>query len=247
MDVTQKDEFSQVLDELDTLAKSGQPEVDELDALTKSLEAELGIHEEPLVKSEGEGEGEEEGEDDEEMEKSRKAEEAAEALRKSQAADALEAEAAEALRKSQTVDEDQELVLASEAYDRLQKSVHDGMGSALYEIDTLKKSMAALLNLNIKQAKVIGQLAASIGENEGLKKSIEALASGATLPNRALLGQATSIVEEDNLSKSTHSDVTAALSKAVQEGKVAPQYLSIFGTYKDVNRLPADVRTIIGQ
>jgi Mg2+ and Co2+ transporter CorA len=232
--MSEKEEaLKKAMDELDELEKSvPETKSDELDELTKSLEEELG---EDLSKSQEEL--------DEDLSKSEKEEEKEEKKEEKEEED--KGGEPEPIDKSQDDNYDEELVKASEAFASLEKSVSaigNGLGEEIYD---LKKSLAALLNLNIKQAKVIASLAKSRNEDmERIEKSMSALGSKPVIPGQACFGLgAGEHVEE--LAKSI-SEISELLTKAVQEKKVDARYLSIFGTTKDVGRLPDDVKKIIG-
>ena len=64
-------------------------------------------------------------------------------------------------------------------------------------------------------------------------------------PGKAVLGMGNDGTAGDALKKSIN-EVHEALLKAVSEGKVNSHYLAVFGTYKDVERLPQEVRQAIG-
>ena len=216
--------YDNAMAELDQIEKSMQPEVNELDELTKSLEAELG---EDLSKSHPEPDGDEEGEDDDGD------------------GDGKDDEPKK-MDKSQEDDFADELIKASEAYSDLEKSIHEGIGGIYAELDSMKKSMAASMNLNIKMAKVIAELSKSRQqEADTINKSIQAMGAAPMAPGKAVIGLGSADPTEAALTKSV-SEIHDALLKAVQEGKVAAQNLSHFGTYKDVTRLPAEVRQAIG-
>ncbi len=213
--------LDKAMDELDQIAKAQGEEKDELDELTKALEEELG---DDLSKGHKEPDGDEDDKGKEPVGQD---------------------ENDEDLDKSQDDGFDEELVKASEAFASLEKSVRDMTEGLSGEVGSLKKSMAALLNLNIKQAKVIASLAKSRDEDgERIAKSLEALAGAPMAPNKAVIGTGSS-VETETLKKS-HSEIQEALQKAISEGKVAAGWLSNWGTHKDVNRFPEDVKTAIG-
>ncbi|KAA0888757.1 hypothetical protein [Oryzomonas rubra] len=215
--------------ELDAIEKSVSGEQEsEIDTLTKSLEDELGgaaAAQADLAKSTAsdddkgaEPEPENDSDADDDVEKSQ-----------------------------QSAAFSEELVKASEMYATLTKSVQDGMDTTIGALDVIRKSLAASLNLQIKTAQVVGMLVKAMPDTdslEGIKKSIDSLAGGAVIPNKAVLGMG----EAEHIEKSekTNSEVREALNKAVDEGRVAAGYLSVFGTYRDVNRLPEDVRKEIG-
>jgi hypothetical protein len=233
--------FTKAMEELDRLSKSSNP-TDELDQLTKALQEELGKgFDVVLRKSVQPAQGTEEAEALRKAQETKDAEEA-ETLRKAQ-----EAKDAETLRKSQErQSEDDLLVEASEAYANLQKSVETGTNAMLGEMDVLKKAVGSLLNLNIKLAGVIGDITKSKDENlERIAKSVSTIAAAPVAPNAARLGTGSAVEgEEGDLKKST-SEIMESLQKAVQEGKAHAQYLTDFGTYKNVERLPAEVRKLI--
>jgi hypothetical protein len=220
--------YDTAMAELDAIEKSGKSEEDELDALTKSLEAELGEY---LSKGHKEPDGDE-GKDDNADDKDGKKD----ADDKGKDPDDM--------GKSQDDLFDEELVKASELYASLEKSVHEGIGSVHVELDTVKKSLAALMNLNIKQAKVIAEMVKSRqGENESIAKSLAALAGAPIAPNQAKIGIAGE--QEEQIKKSV-SEITELLIKSVQEGSIDARYLSLYGTHKTLECLPESVRKTIG-
>ena len=233
--------FKKAMEELEALSKSSNPG-DELEQLTKALQEELGAgFDVVLRKSETPAEGTEEAE---ELRKAQEAEEAEE-LRKSKEAE----EEAETLRKSQARQqiEDELLVEASEAYADLQKSVETGTNAMLGEMEVLKKAVGSLLNLNIKLAGVIGDLSKSKDEGmERIAKSVSEIAATPLAPNAARLGQGSAAENDGGELKKSISEVMESLQKAVQEGKTHARYLTDFGTYKSVDRLPAEGRELIG-
>lgn len=229
----EQEALNKAMEELEEVEKSMQQEEEsELDALTKALEDELG---ESLSKSEEEAEknvdlskghkepdGDEDGEDTD-----------------------GDGDGKDDMEKSDDFGFDDELIKASEAYDELTKSVQDGIGSVLEEVDSIKKSMAALMNLNIKQAKVIAELVKSRKDDvNAMAEMAKSLGSTPVAPGKAVLGMGND-GSHGTLQKSV-SEVQDALLKAVSEGKVNAHYLSVFGTYKDVERLPQEVRQAIG-
>lgn len=243
MSVVNQEALDKAMEELDDLEKSVTEEPkDELDELTKSLKEELGdeltkSHKEPGKK---------------EKEKKKKEEEGAEPVPEDEDDDDDEDEDEDDEdtekytdhRKSQDENYDEELVKASDAFASLEKSVQEMTTGLAGEVDSLKKSVAALLNLNIKQAKVIASLAKSRHEDmERIEKSVTGLGAKPLSPGLAKFGLGGEGVEE--LTKSI-SEISESLTKAVQAGQVDARHLSIFGTYKDVGRLPDDVKKIIG-
>jgi hypothetical protein len=142
----------------------------------------------------------------------------------------------EPLYRSQQQD-DAALVEASEAFESLTKSVTDGIGGIHAEIAGLTKALAADLNLNIKTAQAI----------VGLTKSIAALGRMpvGTSETRIGSGSATRDLVPNDMAKS-QSEISDALLKAVQDGTVAAKWLSTYGTHKNLEMLPEDVRTVIG-
>lgn len=221
----QKEALEKAMQELDDVEKSIQGEEEsELDALTKALEEEIGkdlsksydAADEDLAKSDGEEEkeGEEDDDGDDDMD------------------------------KSDMSDFDDELVKASEAYADLTKSVQDGIGGVLDELDAMKKSMAALMNLNIKQAKVIAELVKSRKDDvAAITDMAKSIGAAPMAPGKAVFGVGGG--QEQKIEKSV-SEVTMDLTKAVQDGRVEARFLSIYGTHKDVDRLPESVRKEIG-
>jgi hypothetical protein len=143
----------------------------------------------------------------------------------------------EPLYRSEQAQNDAALVEASEAFESLTKSVNDGIGGIHAEIAGLTKALAADLNLNIKTAQAI----------VGLTKSIAALGKMpvGTSETRIGAGSATRDLVPNDMAKS-QSEISDALLKAVQDGKVAAKWLSTYGTHKNLEMLPEDVRTIIG-
>jgi len=234
--------FKKAMEELDALSKSENPE-DELEALAKALQAELGEGVEVVLKKAVE---KTQAELDAEADTLRKAQEAEEAETLRKAKEVEEAEA-ERLRKSQQTQmtEEELLVEASELYRDLTKAVVEGHESTLGELDVLKKSVGALLNLNIKLAGVVGELVKSQrADMEEMKKSLGSMGAGAVVPNAARIGTGAAEHEEGELKKS-RPEIQEALQKAVQEGTVAAYWLSNFGTHKNVELLPQEVRDII--
>ena len=227
----QQEALNKAMEELEEVEKSMQQEEEsELDALTKALEAEIGEPmsksedeaDEDLSKSEQEPDGDEDGKDDDD-----------------------DGDGKDEMGKSDDFEFDDELVKASEAYDELTKSVHDGIGSVLGEMDSIKKSMAALMNLNIKQAKVIAELVKSRKDDvNAMAEMAKSIGSVPVAPGKAVLGMGND--GSHGILQKSVSEVHESLLKAVSEGKVNAQYLSIFGTYKDVERLPQEVRQAIG-
>lgn len=213
--------YDEAMKELDQIQKSDdQTTEDELDALTKALEEEIATGD--LAKSDKEGDDGDDGDDgkggdDDDDDKP--------------------------FGKSED-DFDDELIKASEAYADLTKSVEIGIGGLFSELDAMKKSMAALMNLNIKQAKVIAEMVKSRkDETDAITKSLSTLGAAPTVPNKATFG--VSGGQEVPMTKSV-SEIQDALLKAVQEGTVAAQNLAAFATYKDINRLSSEVRQVIG-
>lgn len=211
--------YDKAMEELDEIQKSDDAATeDELDALTKSLEEELASD---LSKSDKE-------EDDDDTDD--KDDEGGEP---------------EDMGKSDDSDFDDELIKASEAYADLTKSVEVGIGGIFSELDFMKKSMAALMNLNIKQAKVIAEFAKSRKEEtEAITKSLATIGAAPTIPGKAVIGIGASEAPAE-LKKST-SEITELLVKAANDGKIDARYLSIYGTYKTVDSLPDSVKQTIG-
>lgn len=214
-----KEAYKEAMEELDALDKSqAAEETETLDELTKALEEELG---EELAKSD-DGDDDDEGGEPE-----------------------PEDDGDDDTEKSQQQEFDDELIKASEAYASMESSVRHGIESIHCELDALRKGMAATMNLCIKQAKVIAQFAKSMPDLGEMAKSIQTLGGQPMAPNKAVLGIGSMDDPTEALQKSV-SEVQDLLQKAVQDGKVDARYLSIYGTYKDINRLPVDVRDIIG-
>lgn len=208
--------YDEAMNELDQLQKSENESIEtELDELTKALEAEIAGEEE-LAKSDKEEDDDEDNDDEDDK----------------------------PFGKSDDSDFDDELVKASEAYADLTKSVEEGIGGIYAELDAMKKSMAALMNLNIKQAKVIAEMVKSQkADTETIAKSLESVGAKPTMPNSAKIGVGGTT--EAPMTKS-HSEVHDALLKAIQEGKVQAHYLSMYGTYRSVDVLPEEVKQAIG-
>lgn len=137
-----QDAFDKAMTELNDLEKSTQDVVeDDIDVLTKALEAELGEDLSKAKKDDGDDSGPDGDKDDKEDD---------------------DGGDPDLMDKSFEQEEyDEELVKASAAFADLEKSVQLlGDGFAL-EMASLRKSMAAMLNLTIKQAKVVASLAKS--------------------------------------------------------------------------------------
>jgi len=215
--------YDKAMAELDDIQKSDDAiKEDELDALTKSLEEELA---EDLSKSDKPNPFEKKDDDED--------------------GDDSDDDDDDEAKKSMSDDFDDELIKASEAYADLTKSVEEGIGGIYSELDSMKKSMAALMNLNIKQAKVIAELAKSRKEDtDSIAKSIQAMGATPTAPGKAVLGIGASDAPAE-LKKSV-AEITELLVKAANEGKIDTRYLSIFGTYKTVDTLPDSVKQTIG-
>jgi len=220
--------YDEAMKELDQVEKSMQTEQeDELDALTKALEEEIAG--EDLNKSKDESVEEKSEKKPQESDEDDKDE---------------DDEDDKEMEKSDHDDFDDELIKASEAYADLTKSVEDGIGGLYAELDAMKKSMAALMNLNIKQAKVIAEMVKSRKDDvETINKSLQIAGASAVAPNKAVIGMGGN--SESPMQKSV-SYIQDELLKAVQEGKVQAHYLSMFGTYKNVNMLPEEVKQAIG-
>lgn len=214
--------YDKAMEELDAIEKSSQPEEDELDALTKSLEEELG---EDLSKSKEEDkEDDDDDKDDDEKD---------------------EGDEPEGFGKSEDDDFADELIKASEAYASLEKSVQEGIGGVFAELDAMKKSMAAMMNLNIKQAKVIAEMSKSRKEEtDAIAKSLQNIGSAPVAPGKAVLGIGAS-EQTEQLQKSV-AEVTELLVAAANAGSIDARYLSIYGTHKNLACLPDSVKTTIG-
>lgn len=216
-----QEEYNKAMEELDAIEKSSQPEEDELDALTKSLEEELG---EDLSKSEKDDDKDDDDKDDDEKD---------------------EGGEPEGFGKSEDEEFADELIKASEAYASLEKSVQEGIGGVFAELDAMKKSMAAMMNLNIKQAKVIAEMSKSRKEEtDAISKSLQNIGSAPVAPGKAVLGIGAS-EQTEQLQKSV-SEVTELLVKAANAGSIDARYLSIYGTHKNIACLPDSVKTTIG-
>lgn len=127
---------------------------------------------------------------------------------------------------------DQELVKASDAFASLEKSVNDGMADLKGQVEDLMKSVSSVVKINIAQAKVIGALTKSIQDMGGLPA-----------PSRTHLGKGKQ--EEGGELKKSASEAREALTKAVQDGKVRAEYLSI-SAVRGFKSLPDDVLEAAG-
>lgn len=230
------DALKEAMERLERISKSqdgtdGEPS---LEQLVKALEAEVEI--ELMAKSKesgkekdethpepdgdnmgGPSDGDEDNEDEEGKDKKKKEDTA---------------------MKSQSEDFGDELVKASEMYAELQKSVETGIGNVAGDIATLQKSQASLVKLSIGQANVIGALTKSV------KDMMSLVGKQPTIPNKAVLGVGER--DKDTGLKKSVSEISESLNKAVSEGKVPSAWLSIWGTYRDVDRFPEDVKTALG-
>lgn len=146
-----------------------------------------------------------------------------------------EGDGGDPIDKSEDEDFTEELIKASQAYADLEKSVTEGIESVNSEVSCLQKSVESLLALSVKQAKVIGSLVKSVQE-------IGAQPVGAS---KTQLGVGSQQDDGKEMTKSV-SEISDLLLKAVQEDKVDARYLSIFGTYKTPDVLPAEVKEAIG-
>lgn len=146
-----------------------------------------------------------------------------------------EGDGGDPIDKSEDEDFTEELIKASQAYADLEKSVTEGIESVNSEVSCLQKSVESLLALSVKQAKVIGSLVKSVQE-------IGAQPVGAS---KTQLGVGSQQDDGKEMTKSV-SEISDMLLKAVQEDKVDARYLSIFGTYKTPDVLPAEVKEAIG-
>lgn len=214
-------EFKAAMAALDGLTKSqGQSDIDDIDKLSKSLEAELG---DVLAKSE------KQNGDEGKVEIGELSENDDDALGKSQVDD----------------DFSDELVKASEAYASMEESVRKSHQAIEGGMDDLRKAVAALTNLTIKQAMVITDMVKSRQEDSDLmRKSMSAIAAIPTVPNKAVLGIG-SADESEPLQKSV-SEVRELLIKAVTEKRVAPQWLGLYDAHKNTDIFDAEVKTAIG-
>jgi len=225
-DTTESD-IAKAMAELDSIEKSVEEPQDELDELTKALEDELG---EDLSKACKKDEKcDEDDEDDEDDEKDEGAE-------------------PKPFGKSQDDDYDEELVKASEAFASLEKSMGDNIGVLANDINDLRKSLAALLNLNIKMAKVTASLVKSHqDDSERLAKSMAtmtALGSTPVAPGKAVIGVG-SAVQTEGLQKST-TEVRESLIKSVSEGKVEAKWLGVYDRFKTTDIFTDEVKNALG-
>ena len=163
--------------------------------------------------------------------------------------------AEEELRKAQEAEKEdfEELVKASEAYASLEESIQKSHGSIQEQLSTMCKSMSSLMTLNTKMASVIAAQSGEIAslkksraeDLESLQKSLVSLGGQPLMPNTAVLGVKQETGTEEPLKKSI-AEIGEELTKAVSDGKIDSRHLSVWGTYKDVNRLPDEVKTLIG-
>lgn len=136
--------------------------------------------------------------------------------------------------------QDKELIKASVAFESLEKAIHSSIANLDSEIRNLKKSVACIAKINVAQAKVVATMAKS-REND-FNRLIKSIGSVPTQTGVSL-GVGSSARSESNIS---NADIQEKLIKAVQTGGIDARYLSIYSTYKDVSRLPEDVRRIVG-
>jgi len=203
------DALEKAMAELDELEKS-QDDDDGIDEMIKALEEEIG----DLAKSDDERNAD--GTDEDEKD----------------GGDGEDEKDGEPVNKSEE-EFTEELIKASEAYASLEKSVSEGIGEVNTEVSELKKSMSSLLELNIKQAKVLGSL----------YKAVKEMGAAPIGRSRTALGLGSR--DAENLEKSV-PEITELLIKAVQEKKIDAHYLSTYGTYKTLDVLPDEVKTAIG-
>lgn len=144
-----------------------------------------------------------------------------------------EDEGEEEIEKALEGEIEQELVKASEAYASLEKSVTEGMADLKGQVETLMKSVASVVKINIAQAKVIG----------ALSKSVQEMGGKPVGGSRTHLGKGEQ--EEGSELKKSASEAREALTKAVQDGKVRPDYLSI-SAVRGFKSLPDDVLEAAG-
>ena len=226
------DALKEAMERLERIAKSKDEGSDEpkLEDLLKALENELAG--EALAKAkddkgEGEGEGDGEGKENEHAEPD------ADNMGGASDGDADNA------RKSQTDDAfADELVKASEMYADLQKSVEKGIGNVAVDIAGLQKSQADLLKLGIAQANIISTLTKSVQD------LMKVAGKQPMAPNSAKLGIGDD--GSDGQLKKSATEITEALTKAVRDAKVDPRYLTDWGVYRNVDRLPDEVKKEIG-
>lgn len=213
-----------VLDELDTSFKKSEDEsgVDDLAKAVADAEKDL----EALAKS-ADADGDENDKDGEDDKKEK--DDKCEGKKKEKGAEP------EPMDKSENDDFEALLLKSSNeataAFEGLQKSVNDQVGSVSTEVTALRKSVESLLSLGVKQARVIG----------GLVKSIQDMGGKPVAPNSAKLGLGG---KEEKLEKS-NSDIQDLLEKAVNEDKISIDALSRFASHK-VNGLSADEKQIVG-
>lgn len=218
-------DLAKAMAELDEIEKSGQEEQpDELDELTKALEEELGDDLSKACKDDKEDEEKEKSDDEEKDEK--------------------DAEP-QPFGKSQDDDYDEELVKASEAFASLEKSMGESIGSLAGDINDLRKSLAALLNLNIKMAKVTTSLAKSRQEDtDRITKSMTVLGSAPVAPGRAVIGIGNAVPAE-TIEKSVPV-IREALIKSVSEGKVEAKWLGVYDRFKTTDIFTDEVKSALG-
>lgn len=189
---------------------------------------ELADIEKSMTEEKGKGEGDLEALEKaaKEAEEKKKKEDEEEKARKE--AGGEEVDDVDDLEKALQGELDQELVKASEAYASLEKSVTAGMSDLKGQVESLMKSVASVVKINIAQAKVIGALTKSVQDMGGLPVG----------GSRTHIGKGKQ--ENNNELKKSISEAREALTKAVQDGKVRPDYLSI-SAVRGFKSLPDDV------
>jgi len=210
--VVSEEDMQKALDELDALTKSESDAAaeDDLDSLLKALEDEESALE-ALAKSEDDDEDDLDGD-----------------------SDPGDEEDDEDFGKSLEDDElTEELVKASEAYAALEESIHKSMGDIRTEQALIHKAVLNGLNLQIKTAKAVAQLA----------KSLEELGASPAGRAQGFLGMGTEQGKQEI--KKSRSEIQADLFKAVQEKRVDSRFLSVFAV-RGEQALPDFVRKEIG-
>lgn len=219
-------DLDKVTEELEALSKAKEDEGKEEESLEKAIsdatEALAAFkkskdNDEDDKGGDSDAEGESDGEDDEDEDEG----EGAEPDIKKSLEEALGEELAD------------ELVKSSEAFAALSEDMLGGFEAVDTRFEGLEKSMGSQAKLGVAMAKALIGLTAKVDALTKLVGAAPAAASGARVAT-----------EGEEISKS-RTDVYEALTKAVQENKVEPSYLTIFAT-RGVMGLPKDVLAEIG-
>lgn len=242
------DALKKALEQLDALNKSQEEQGDDLGALVKALEKAV----DPLIKSD-DGDADDKGKDDgkggdkkDTADGGEKKDDDAKPDADQMGADKDKTQKSQAdldnedaLLKALGSDTFDALQQASEAYAGLQKSVEEGMGTINTDVEALKKSVADGIDLNSKIAMAV------VGLTKTVQTLVKSMGKQPLMPNKAVIGTGDHDDSDGTLKKS-FSEISEALQKAVTDGEVLPQHLTIWGTYRDVERLPAAFRTKLG-